>query len=79
VCRSSMHGQRRHDMSPICGNLRVARSSNRGQSSLPGNISWFQARPSSHCVPGAISKGPISSVTSTPVRLKASEVMRCSM
>ena len=69
----------RHDMSPICGNFRTARSSNRGQSCCEGNISLFQERPSSHCVPGATSNNPMPSVTSTPVRLKASEVMRCSM
>jgi hypothetical protein len=69
----------RHDMSPICGNFRTARPSNRGQSCCEGNISLFQERPSSHCVPGATSNNPMPSVTSTPVRLKASEVMRCSM
>jgi hypothetical protein len=37
---------------------------------------WSNSEPSSHCVPGAISKGPISSVTSTVVRLNASELIR---
>ena len=52
---------------------------NRGQSSSGGNISCFHARPSSYCVPGAISNGPMSSVTSTPVRLNASDVSRRSL
>ena len=33
--------------------------------------------PRSHWVPGAISKGPISSVVSTVVRLNARDVSRC--
>ena len=45
------------------------------QISCGGNISCFQSRPSMYWVPGATTNGPMSSVTSTPVRLKASDVI----
>ena len=51
-----------------------ASASYRGHSDSGGNIRCSQSSPGSHCVPGAISRGPISGTVSTAVRLKASEV-----
>ena len=68
----------RTDASPIRGNLRSASAANRGASDRGGNMPCSQSAPASHCVPGAISNGPMSSVTSTEVMLKARDVSRCS-
>jgi hypothetical protein len=63
-------------MSPRCGIRSSECSSKRLHSDRGGNIPWSHSWPGSHCVPGAIWKGPMSGVVSTVVRLKASDVSR---
>ncbi len=75
-CRGASSGPSGRRCRPSAGTFGRHAPRSGGQTSRSGNISCFHSRPSSHCVPGATSKGPMSGVTSTPVRLKASEVMR---
>ncbi len=48
----------RQEMSPAAGYLRTARAANAGHRSSGGNISCFQARPSSHWAPRATLERP---------------------